>query len=79
VNRAKTQLKAALLFSVDSTMLCSILLLAPLICWIFVVALQVLNDEIGRQMLTLGRRMPAVELDARISVSTPVLLLLHPL
>eukprot|EP00730_Choanoeca_flexa_P000609 TRINITY_DN10267_c0_g1_i2.p1 TRINITY_DN10267_c0_g1~~TRINITY_DN10267_c0_g1_i2.p1 ORF type:complete len:491 (+),score=134.11 TRINITY_DN10267_c0_g1_i2:51-1523(+) len=47
VNRAKTQLKAALLFSVDT--------------------LQSLNDEIGRQMLTLGRRMPAVELDARIS------------
>lgn len=47
VDRAKTQLKAGLLFSVDS--------------------LQALNDEIGRQILTLGRRMPPVELDARIS------------
>eukprot|EP00045_Choanoeca_perplexa_P005823 m.48730 g.48730 ORF g.48730 m.48730 type:complete len:463 (+) comp13314_c0_seq1:14-1402(+) len=47
VHRAKTQLKAAMLFGVDN--------------------LQSLNDEIGRQMLTLGRRMPAVELDARIS------------
>jgi processing peptidase subunit beta len=47
VERAKTLLKAGLMFSVDS--------------------LQALNDEIGRQILTLGRRMPAVELDARIS------------
>lgn len=50
VDRAKMQLKAGILFGVDS--------------------LQALNDEIGRQILTLGRRMPAVEVDARISAVT---------
>lgn len=46
VERAKSQLKAAMLFQLDGT---------TAVC-----------DEIGRQMLTYGRRMYAAEVDARI-------------
>lgn len=48
VNRAKAMLRAATLFSGDSS--------------------QAINDEIGRQVLTLGRRMTPAEIDARINV-----------
>lgn len=48
VDRAKAMLRAATLFSGDSS--------------------QAINDEIGRQVLTLGRRMTPSEVDARINV-----------
>jgi len=47
VDRAKAMLRAATLFSGDSS--------------------QAVNDEIGRQVLTLGRRMTPSEIDARIN------------